>query len=241
MEVLRARAKALRALRSYFDECGSLEVETPALVRSPGIDAHVDAIAAGDLWLTTSPEYHMKRLLCAGSGPIHQICKAWRLAELGRHHEPEFTLLEWYSPGVDDAGLMDATEELVKRSTRALGLSPDWLTSSFARVTWAEAFAEILGYDVVNDEPRRLGRLLRASGNKPPRDASTEDLEDLALCLLIQPRFQAPTFLTDWPAPRAALALCYGILEFAMSEEARAIPHLVRRTKRRTTPTRHSY
>jgi elongation factor P--(R)-beta-lysine ligase len=206
VEVLHARAKLLRALRSFFEERGSLEVETPGLVPAPGIDAHIDAISAEDLWLTTSPEYHMKRLLCAGSGPIHQIGKAWRRAEVGRHHEPEFTLLEWYSPGVDDVGLMDATEELVKESARALGLSPEWLSSRFARVTWAEAFAEILGYDVVNDEPRRLGRLLRASGNKPPRDTSGEDLEDLALCLLIQPKFQAPTFLTDWPAPRAALA-----------------------------------
>jgi len=206
MEVLRARAKVVSALRRFFEERGSLEVETPALVPSPGIDAHIDAIAAEELWLTTSPEYHMKRLVCAGSGPIHQIGKAWRRAETGRHHEPEFTLLEWYSPGVDDVGLMDATEELVKRAARTLGLSPDWLESPFERITWAEAFARFLSYDVANDEPRRLGRLLRASGNRPPRNASGEDLEDLALCLLIQPKFQMPTFLTEWPAARAALA-----------------------------------
>lgn len=206
MDTLRSRARLLRSIRSFFDERGSLEVETPALVSSPGVDAHLDAIAAEDLWLTTSPEYHMKRLLCGGSGPIYQIGKAWRAGEVGRHHEPEFTLLEWYSPGLDDGGLMDETEALVKGAARALGLSPEWLDTPFVRITWADAFAEILGYDVALDAHRRLGRLLRASGNKPPRSATEEDLEDLALSLLIQPRFQSPTFLTDWPASRAALA-----------------------------------
>jgi lysyl-tRNA synthetase class 2 len=206
VDTLRSRALLLRSIRGFFDARGSLEVETPALVSSPGVDAHLDAIAAADLWLTTSPEYHMKRLLCAGSGPIYQIGKAWRAGETGRHHEPEFTLLEWYSPNLDDSGLMDETEALVKGAARALGLSPDWLNTPFVRVTWTDAFAEILGYNVALDSPRRLGLLLRASGNKPPRDASEEGLEDLALSLLIQPRFQSPTFLTDWPAPRAALA-----------------------------------
>jgi len=181
-------------------------VETPALVRSPGVDAHLDAIPAGEFWLTTSPEYHMKRLLAAGSGRIHQIGKAWRAEEVGRHHEPEFTLLEWYSPGFDDADLMEETEELVKMTARRLGLTPAWLDLPFARMTWKEAFQEVLGFDTESDPIRRLGLLLRSSGNKPPRGATEQDLEDLALSLLIQPKFAVPTFVTDWPAERAALA-----------------------------------
>ena len=210
MEHLRARAQLIRAIRGFFEERGSLEVETPALVQCPGVDVHLDAIAAGDGWLTTSPEYHMKRLLAAGSGPIFQIGKAWRAGEVGKQHEPEFTLLEWYSPGLDDHGLMDETEELVRHSAEALGLEPAWAAQPFARVTWAEAFDEHLGFRVGKDPIRRLGLLLRSSGTKPPRNATGEDLEDLALALLIQPKLVEPTFVTDWPASRAALARLKG-------------------------------
>ena len=210
MEHLRARAQLLRAIRGFFEGRGSLEVETPALVQSPGVDLHLDAIAAGDRWLTTSPEYHMKRLLAAGSGPIFQIGKAWRAGEVGKQHEPEFTLLEWYSPGLDDHGLMDETEELVRHSAGALGLEPAWAAKPFSRVTWAEAFYEHLGFRVGKDPIRRLGLLLRSSGTKPPRNATGEDLEDLALALLIQPKLVEPTFVTDWPASRAALARLKG-------------------------------
>ena len=206
MDVLRKRALLLRTVRDFFEQRGSLEVETPAIVASPGVDAHLDAIPAGDRWLTTSPEYHMKRLLADGSGPIHQIAKAWRAGELGALHEPEFTLLEWYRPGLDDHGMMDETEELVRTCARALGASRPDLDEPFARMTWSEAFREHLGFDPEVDPVRRLGLLLRASGTRPPRGATPEDLEDLALSLLIQPRFQSPTFLTDWPASRAALA-----------------------------------
>ena len=95
MDLLRKRAALLRSVRHFFESQGSIEVETPALVVSPGLDAHIDAIEAGGWRLTTSPEFHMKRLLAAGSGPIHQIGKAWRAGECGPHHEPEFTLLEF--------------------------------------------------------------------------------------------------------------------------------------------------
>jgi lysyl-tRNA synthetase class 2 len=206
VEHLRSRAVLLRSIRAFFEERGSLEVETPALVRSPGVDAHLDAIEAGGGWLTTSPEYHMKRLLAAGSGPIFQIGKAWRAGEVGRLHEPEFTLLEWYSPGLDDQGLMDETQDLVVRSAEALGLQLGWMNKPFTRITWAEAFYKYLGFRTGEDPIRRLGLLLRSSGTKPPRGATGEDLEDLALALLIQPKLVEPTFVTDWPASRAALA-----------------------------------
>jgi len=242
VEHLRSRALLIRAIRGFFEERGSLEVETPALVRSPGVDAHLDAIAAGDGWLTTSPEYHMKRLLAAGAGPIFQIGKAWRAGEVGKQHEPEFTLLEWYTPGLDDHGLMDETEALVRQSAEALGLEPAWAAQPFTRITWAEAFYKYLGFRVGEDPIRRLGLLLRSSGTKSPRNATGEDLEDLALALLIQPKLVEPTFVTDWPASRAALArlkgdgtvaarfelymsgleLCNGYFELSCADEQRA-------------------
>src|SRR5262249_34942436 len=81
--VLEARARILRAVRGYFEGEGFLEVETPARVPSPGQEVHLDAVATGDRWLITSPEYHMKRLVAAGYERIFQVGKAWRAGEVG--------------------------------------------------------------------------------------------------------------------------------------------------------------
>jgi len=207
MQRLRQRAAMLRAIRTFLDGRGSLEVETPALVRSPGVDVHLDAIAAGDGWLTTSPEYHMKRLLADGSGPIHQIGKAWRDGEVGSWHEPEFTMLEWYVPGLDDDGLMDQTEALVRDAAGALEV-PLGDDTAFDRMTWREAFVRYAALDPATAERRAFGLLLRASGTRAPRGCSTDDLLDLVLALVIQPELglERPVFVTDWPVPRAALA-----------------------------------
>ena len=208
MQHLRFRAELLRSVRRFFDEQQSLEVETPAIVRSPGVDAHVDAIPAGGAWLTTSPEYHMKRLLADGSGPIHQLGKAWRAGEQGQLHEPEFTLLEWYVPGLDDAGLMAQTEQLIRHVAGALLPSSPWSAAPFARLTFREAFVECAGLDPASASERAYGLLLRAAGCRPPRGSSRADLEDLVLSTVVQRELAArgPTFVTDWPVERAALA-----------------------------------
>ena len=229
MQSLRLRAEILARTRKFFSDRGSLEVETPAIVRSPGVDAHVDAIPVSlrpggaegaelHRWLATSPEYHMKRLLAAGSGPIHQLGKAWRDGEHGRLHEPEFTLLEWYRPGSDDSALMDETEELVRvlaaefaggvlrhRKHEALAALEG---EAFPRVTFREAFQEHAGLDPVSDPESRLGLALRAAGIKAPRPAAREELVDLLLACVVQPMLgiSLPCFVTDWPIDRAALA-----------------------------------
>jgi elongation factor P--(R)-beta-lysine ligase len=222
---LRARHALLARIRAFFDDAGSLEVQTPSIVRSPGVDAHLDAIAvtlhpsagadAEPRWLTTSPEYHMKRLLAAGSGPIHQLAPAWRDGERGRLHEPEFTMLEWYVPGLDDAGLMDQTEALVRDVAGALNegrlQTSEGACSTetpFERLTFQQAFLTHAGVDPDLEDERRLGLLLRAGGHRPPKDTNREQLVDLLLALVVQPKLglDRPTFLTEWPADRAALA-----------------------------------
>src|SRR5690606_11779060 len=88
------------ALRGWLEREGSIEVETPLAVPSPGLDLHLDAFALGNAphprWLITSPEYQMKRLLAGGLERIHQICRCARRGEEGSRHQPEFTMLEWY-------------------------------------------------------------------------------------------------------------------------------------------------
>jgi len=227
--MLRTRATIVDRIRGFFQARGFLEVETPALVPSPGVDAYLDAIAAelcpGGMdgprirrWLRTSPEYHMKRLLAAGSGPIFQLGKAWRDGEVGDLHEPEFTMLEWYSPGLDDAGLMDETEELVRALAGEFGggelRNLEGSAASgpggapFPRVTFRDAFLKHTGLDPETAEPRSLGRTLRASGTKPPGAADREELVDLLLACVVQPNLglDTPVFLTDWPPDRAGLA-----------------------------------
>lgn len=120
LDALRLRAQMLCTIRRFFQERSVLEVETPLLSNGCGTDPNLDFFTTSLLWppsnrtlyLQTSPEYAMKRLLAAGSGSIFQICKAFRNGESGRFHNPEFTLLEWYRVGYDLNRLMDEVAEL---------------------------------------------------------------------------------------------------------------------------------
>jgi len=219
LEALQLRAAALKLVRGFFEDRGSLEVQTPCIVPSPGVDAWLDAPSV-DLdgrarHLATSPEYAMKRLLAAGSGPIHQVGPAFRSGERGDFHEPEFTMVEWYEPGADDDACMDTTEALVRSVATALGdgrlrsrgEEAD-VTEPFERITYRQAFQRVTDMDPGDADTRRLGRLLRVSGVRPPRMATPEEMEDLVLGAVVQPTLGVgrPVFVTDWPPDRAALA-----------------------------------
>ena len=119
--LLRLRAQTLQKIRQFFAQRSVLEVETPLLGAAIGTDPQLDFFITEYHWpptqrtlfLQTSPEFAMKRLLAAGSGSIYQICKAFRNGESGRFHNPEFTLLEWYRVGYNLSQLMDEVDELV--------------------------------------------------------------------------------------------------------------------------------
>ncbi len=121
IDYLQLRAKVLQKIRNYFAARNVLEVETPLLGHSCGTDPHLDfftttyeyGLQSDTLFLQTSPEFAMKRLLCAGSGSIYQICKAFRNGESGRFHNPEFTMLEWYRVGYKLDDLMAEVTELL--------------------------------------------------------------------------------------------------------------------------------
>ena len=124
---LRRRGELTAATRGFFGARGYTEVETPYAVRAPGEEVHLRTFATAfrtvrggqvPLWLHTSPEFAMKRLLAGGSGPIFQLARVWRNEEGSATHAPEFTMLEWYRPGADMAGLMAETEAFCGRCCR---------------------------------------------------------------------------------------------------------------------------
>jgi lysyl-tRNA synthetase class 2 len=109
------RHQIYQQIRDFFIQRDYVEVETPVLVLSPGIDPHIDAIAVEDqLFLATSPELHMKRLLGMGMKKIFQLTKAFRKNEKGDLHNPEFNILEWYITDQDYGYLMDEVEALIR-------------------------------------------------------------------------------------------------------------------------------
>jgi elongation factor P--(R)-beta-lysine ligase len=191
------RAALCDLVRRFFRERGFLEVDTPLLVRANAPEANIDAVPAGDAWLRTSPELHMKRLLAAGCTRIFQLGPCARDGERGRWHHPEFALLEWYRA---DAGYIDILADakaLLSFLALELRGSADFAWQgkplSFAQELWekipvSQAFIEYAGWDpALRFDPDRF---------------------DLDLVTRVEPALPAdrPVVLIDYPAPLAALA-----------------------------------
>ncbi len=200
---LHERAALTAQVRAFFASRDFLEVETPLLVPSPGLDTHLDAFElTGDeraRYLITSPEYQMKRLLAEGYERIVQVCKCFRRAERGSRHNPEFTMVEWYRANAGVESVMDDTEALVRALTNGkVHLLDDAMVvdtaAPFLHMTVTEAFKLYAGVD----EPTVL-------------KLATHDEEQYFRLLVdrIEPafeRFTQPVFLTDYPATQASLA-----------------------------------
>ncbi len=214
-ETLRLRARMLDVVRRYFSATGSLEVETPVMVRTGVTDVHLESLevrrADGSRagYLHTSPEYAMKRLLAAGAPDIHQVCRVFREGERGRRHNPEFTMVEWYRLGIDHHALMEDVERLL----RAL-IEPFRPAGLTRHVTYADAFRAALGIDPLGIDTVELRTALLAAGLDLPESIRDERdaLLDLAMATLVAARFpsDAITFLYDFPASQAALAQVRG-------------------------------
>lgn len=211
---LRARAAMLNQLRAFFAQRQVLEVETPLLCGAGSTDPALASFqctfrgpgaADGEpRWLQTSPEFHMKRLLAAGSGPIYQVCKAFRDGELGRLHNPEFTMLEWYRPGYDHHRLMDEVDQLVRTL-----LAPYREPPPTVRLSYAEAFERFVGVDPHRADVAQLrGRVEALDIVPPPGLASRDAWLDLLLTHVVEPglRQYALCMIYDYPASQAALA-----------------------------------
>ena len=215
LETLRLRARLLGRVRRYFDETGALEVETPALVRAAVTDVHLESLevrrsdGARAGFLHTSPEYAMKRLLCAGAPDIYQVAHVFREGERGRRHNPEFTMIEWYRLGMDHHGLMRDVEALL----RAL-LEPLRPVGPTVHVTYAGAFESAIGVNPLSSPTGEIESALRTAGLDVPsglRD-DRDGLLDLAMATQVTSRFADDriTFVRDFPASQAALARIAG-------------------------------
>lgn len=207
MKLLAERARALASAREFFSSRGYLEVETPIAVPSPGLDVHLEAFdlrpagRSGQRYLSTSPEYQMKRLLAAGHGKVFQITRAFRAGELGERHNPEFTILEFYRPNAGVESVMRDTEQLVARVTGGTvtlrdpeGRKTIDLAPPFVRMTVLEAFERYA--DMGPTETLRLAE-------------HDEDTFFEKLAFVVEPglaTLDRGVFVTDYPASQASLA-----------------------------------
>jgi lysyl-tRNA synthetase class 2 len=201
LQTLKARAELFGSIRVFFSARGVLEVDTPMLSKHATVDRHIDSFRAVDgRWLHTSPEFAMKRLLASGSGPIYQLCHVFRVDEAGRHHNPEFTMLEWYRPGWDHGRLMDEVEALLG----ALGGPP-----KCERLTYREAFKRHAGFDPFVEDVAAARRALESAGVAVPAGLSDwNGWLDVSMSMLVSPLLgqDQPCFVHDFPASQAALA-----------------------------------
>ncbi len=215
---LRRRALLTQAVRAFLAARGYTEVETPYAVPVPGEEVHLSAFrttreqpdgTVQPLWLHTSPEFAMKRLLVAGAGPVFQLARVWRNGENSRRHAAEFTMLEWYRPALSFDGLMDEVEALLRAVLPPDVMSGGTRTSlaRFDRLTVAEAFHRHAGVDVLATAGD-AGALAAGAGAALRDGEGWEDLFFRLLLERVEPHLgQAnPTFLTHWPAAQAALA-----------------------------------
>ncbi len=210
IRVLQERASLLSEIRCFFAHRGVLEVETPLLSSSANPDAAIEPMLSGyrhpgshcsqTLYLHTSPEFPMKRLLAAGSGSIFQICHTFRNAECGRLHNPEFTLLEWYRIDFDHFQLMDEVDALLMQ------LLPDCAAAE--RYRYTDLFLTHTGLDLFRATRVELQQRAESAGVVIPESADTGWLIEVLfeLCVGSWLKQQQGIFVYDYPAAQASLS-----------------------------------
>ena len=231
-ENLFARARILAAVREFFAAEGFVEVQTPALQVSPGLEPHLKAFATElhdprdgvvrPRYLHTSPEFAMKKLLAGGMTRIWQLAPVFRDGERGATHHPEFSMIEWYRAGATYRDLMEDCEKLLRAAQPASsGTALSWNNKTsdarlpFERLSVAEAFARHAGIDILATAPdparpdlALLAREAERIGIAPHPGDDWESLYFRIFLDRIEPRLGigAPTILYDYPVSMAALS-----------------------------------
>jgi elongation factor P--(R)-beta-lysine ligase len=199
---LKNRAAILQQVRTFFAQRNVLEVDTPLLDRSTVTDPVQKAFQIDDRFLQTSPEYAMKRLLASHGCDIYQICKAFRDDEVGRIHNPEFTMLEWYRIGYDLDALMRETADLLQLILRC---NPP------EQIAYQQLFLNELHIDPLTASVESLKNIAHDHHIVVSDSFADEDKDtwlDILMSHVIEPKIgqQVPTFIYDYPASQAALA-----------------------------------
>ncbi|QDH16353.1 EF-P lysine aminoacylase EpmA [Swingsia samuiensis] len=219
LPLLQQRAHMMRATRSFFDQRGYTEVETPYAVSTPGEEVHLRCFKTEletpdgrhePRFLHTSPEFAMKRIVAATKLPIYQLARVWRNGEASNTHAPEFTMLEWYAPYVNLDGLMEETEAFVKALLpERVYREGQWISldAPFERVTVQDAFLRYVGLDILATDGD-ADVLAKQAGIRLRTGETWEELFFRLLLERIEPRIgrEKPTFLTHWPVEQAALS-----------------------------------
>ncbi|MGX9998005.1 elongation factor P--(R)-beta-lysine ligase [Vibrio sp. JZG120] len=211
IDQLRQRATLIASIRQFFADRQVMEVDTPAMSHATVTDIHLHTFQTefvgpgyadgSKLFFMTSPEFHMKRLLAAGSGCIYQINKAFRNEENGRYHNPEFTMLEWYRVGFDHHKLMDEMDDLLQLVLKC---------GAAQRMKYQQAFIDVLGVCPLEGSMTELKTAASKLGLSDI--AEPEEDRDTLLQLLFSVGVEhkigqdVPAFVYDFPASQAALA-----------------------------------
>lgn len=235
LQMLKLRAALLKTVRAFFDDRNYWEVQTPLMSHDPPADAHLVAFEtewwpggirsnlprpSDRLYLQTSPEFCMKRLLAAGADAIYQLGSVFRNGESGDRHNPEFTMLEWYRVGDSAEAQFQLVEDLVVAVNGAVrsalstnsDASPAGQPSTpFRRTTYQEAFRTYLGVDVFAVSNAELESAARNHSLSPPPGLERDDRDgwlNFLLAECVEPHLgeERPEFLYDYPASQAALA-----------------------------------
>lgn len=211
-QLAKARASLNKNIRQFFEERGVIEVETPILSHGTITDVYLDAFETNfdqsssgsqeKLFLQTSPEFAMKRLLAAGYGSIYQLSKAFRHESAGKHHNPEFTLLEWYRLGFDHWQLMNEVEEFLVALLNV---------DAVERYSYQDLFIEYTGLDPLNIGAKQLHIFLKNKQRDDHWLMITEHVDTLLQFIFsqyIEPEIgkDQPCFVYGFPIEQAALA-----------------------------------
>ena len=211
LERLKQRADVLATIRAFFAERGVLEVETPLLANAGVTDLHLsNAVThlnlqdnqATRFFLQTSPEYAMKRLLAAGSGCIYQLAKVVRNDEIGKLHNPEFTMLEWYRVGFSDRDLMQEVDALLQCIIN---------TPPAEYISYQQLFIQYTGCDPLTQTglaALKAWLVEKSLGDWVASETDNDILLQLAMSHYIEPHigYERPVFVYNFPASQAALA-----------------------------------
>lgn len=211
---LKLRTEILTKIRQFFAQKNVLEVETPLLCTATATDPYIDSFKLHSRhYLQTSPEFAMKRLLAAGSGCIFQICKAFRDDEIGKWHNPEFTMLEWYRVGFNHHDLMQEMIELFIFLLDEIKIK---------KYSYHEIFEKYLNINPHTDKLQILQNCAAENNLEISSSFINDDRDSwlrLLLHHLIEPKINSDVvFIYDFPIGQAALAKLNKINDMIVAE-----------------------